>query len=1063
MESNSFGGTPLVLEEYGLAGEAFELNRAAARIAREASARFDEAGRIRFVCGSMGPTTRSLSVTGGILFEEMAEHYRVQALGLLCGGADYLLLETCHDTSNIKAGLTGIDSAFAEAGWSVPIAVSATFEENGMMLAGQDADAFAVSLLHRDLLYIGTNCGAGPEMMTDHVRALARMSRARVACVPNAGMPDENGTYNQSPASMAEALGRFLEAGRLNVIGGCCGTGPEHVRALAELAREYPARKIEHHNRALVSGIEAVELTDENRPLIVGERTNVLGSRRFRKRIEAGEFAEAAEIGRTQVRSGAQIVDVCLQNPGREEEADMVALLTELNRAMRAPVMIDSTDADVMEKALTLCQGKCVLNSINMENGRERFDRVVPLAKRFGAALVVGLIDTDGMAVTVERKLTVAKKSYRLLTGEFGVRPEDIWWDTLVFPCATGDEGYLGAAAATVEAIGVLKNEFPGTRTILGISNVSFGLPPAGREVLNAVFLHHAYLTGLDAAIVNAGRLARYAEISEEERKLAEELLFIRQGERDRSEKILKQFTNRFRERKPAPAPSGEKPGVEERLRRAVIEGSRADLTDDIREALDDKTLGSPLAIINGPLMSGMAEVGRLFDARSLIVAEVLRSAEVMKAAVSILEPLLDRSGSAGRGKVLLATVKGDVHDIGKNLVEILLSNNGFDVIDLGVRVPSDRIIRAIEEHRPTLIGLSGLLVRSAHQMAAVAGDLAALGIDTPLLVGGAALSRRFVEREIAPHYKGPCAYASDAMSGLRLAQSARDTISDWDIKQEETGATSTKEHTETTGVPPAAPAADLTPPSPPDTDRHEVTFDREEIARLINERMLYGKHLGFHGGIRNLSTEDASRLEDLRAVVREVGERMPEPRGVWRFLSVSRDGDRVFPIDPERGDPAGSWEMPRQKTPGGLSVSDFILPDDFLALFVVTAGAGVAENVAELKEAGEYLKCHALASLALVTAEATAEYLHARIRAAWGFPDPAGTTARELFTGRYRGKRYSFGYSAVPELEGQRLLFRLLHPEGIGVHLTDECMMDPEASVSAIVLHHPEARHFKV
>src|SRR5690606_22012568 len=451
--TDSFGGTPLVLAEYGLAEHAFELNRLAAALAREACAKFDRPGRLRFVAGSMGPTTKAISVTGGVTFEGLIDNFRAQALGLMAGGADYLLLETCQDTRNIKAGLLGIERAFDETGWRLPIAVSVTIEPTGTMLAGQDAEALAVSLLHADLLYVGLNCATGPALMADHLRTLSEICRTRVACVPNAGLPDEEGRYCEAPAVFREVFGRFLDAGWLNLVGGCCGTTAEHVSTLAELVAGRPPRPIPHHQRAFVSGLEAVELVAENRPLLVGERTNVLGSRAFKQRIAAGDFEGAAEIGRAQARSGAQVLDVCLQDPDRDEIGDLDAFLDRLTRVVKAPLMIDSTDARVLERGLVWCQGKAILNSINLEDGLERFEKVVPLGRRYGAAFVVGLIDEAGMAVTVERKLEVARRSHRILTEEMGVASEDIWWDPLTFPCGTGDTNYLGSAAATIEGI----------------------------------------------------------------------------------------------------------------------------------------------------------------------------------------------------------------------------------------------------------------------------------------------------------------------------------------------------------------------------------------------------------------------------------------------------------------------------------------------------------------------------------------------------------------------------------------------------------------------------------
>ncbi|HXO41702.1 MAG TPA: dihydropteroate synthase, partial [Thermoanaerobaculia bacterium] len=650
----------------------------------------------------------------------------------------------------------------------------------GTMLGGQDAEALAVALLHADLLYLGLNCATGPELMADHVRTLSELARTRVAVVPNAGLPNEDGRYDETPEDFARVIGRFLDAGWLNLIGGCCGTTPAHVEALVAAAAGRPPRRVPHHHRSLISGLEAVELDPSNRPLLVGERTNVLGSRKFKRLIQDGAHEAAAEVGRAQVRASAQVLDICLQDPDRDEMADMEAFLDRLVRLVKVPLMIDSTDAAVMERALSYCQGKAVLNSINLEDGRVRFERVVPLARRYGAAVVVGLIDEKGMAVTVERKLEVARHSYQILVEEMGVPPEDIWWDALVFPCGTGDQAYLGSAAQTIEGVRGVKELFPDTKTILGVSNVSFGLPAAGREVLNSVFLYHCTKAGLDAAIVNTEGLARYADIPEAERALAEELIFLPIGDVESGGKAVEAFTAWFRGRGTG-AGAGRPPRadlpVAERLARAVVEGSKEGLEEDLDTVLADAAYPTPLDIINGPLMQGMAEVGRLFNDNQLIVAEVLQSAEVMKAAVSYLEPHMEKSttNGNGRGKVLLATVKGDVHDIGKNLVDIVLSNNGFKVVNLGIKVPSERLIQAVREHEPDVIGLSGLLVKSAQQMVVTAGDLAAVGIATPLLVGGAALTRRFTHRKIAPAYGALCTYAKDAMHGLSLVERLTD------------------------------------------------------------------------------------------------------------------------------------------------------------------------------------------------------------------------------------------------------------------------------------------------
>ncbi|HEX6900312.1 MAG TPA: methionine synthase [Thermoanaerobaculia bacterium] len=1077
VETNSFGGTPLVLGEYGLSHLAYELNRLSASIARGACARHDTPEKPRFVCGSMGPTTKAISVTGGITFEGLIENFRVQALGLMAGGADYLLLETAQDTRNIKAGLIGIERAFAQAGWKIPVAVSATIETTGTMLAGQDAEALAVSLLHADLLYVGLNCATGPDLMTDHVRTLSEICRTRVACVPNAGLPDEEGRYTEGPDVFEKVFTRFLDAGWLNLVGGCCGTRAAHIAALAKLVQGRKPRAIPHHRRSMVSGLEAVELTEAQRPLLVGERTNVLGSRKFKQLIQAGQHEAAAEVGRAQVKAGGQILDVCLQDPDRDEIGDMEAFLDRLIRLVKVPLMIDSTDAHVMERSLTYCQGKSVLNSINLEDGLHRFERVVPLAKRFGAAMIVGLIDEKGMAVTVERKVEVARRSYHILVEQMGVAPEDIWWDPLVFPCGTGDAAYIGSAAQTVEGVRAVKELFPDTKTILGISNVSFGLPNAGREVLNSVFLYHCTKAGLDAAIVNTEKLARYADVPAEERELAESLIYLPLGDVDAGNQAVEAFTAHFRGRASAAVqPRAELP-LEQRIARAVVEGSKTGLEDDLAAALADSRWPSPLDIINGPLMTGMSEVGRLFNDNQLIVAEVLQSAEVMKAAVAYLEPHMEKSeGGSSRGKVLLATVKGDVHDIGKNLVDIILSNNGFTVVNLGIKVPSERLIQAVREHQPDVIGLSGLLVKSAQQMVLTAGDLAAVGIDTPLLVGGAALTRRFTHRKIAQAYTGLCTYAKDAMHGLKLVERLLDPNVRPDLQQEVAAliandnadaATETAETGEAGRNAAAEVRRDVPVPTPPDLDRHVANLDLDKVWEYLNPQMVYGKHLGLKGSVKRLRAEGDPKLAKLEAVVDELKEiargGAMKAKAVWRFFPAEADGNRITLRNPETGEVAASWDFPRQAREGGLSLADYVLPGDHVALFVTTAGEGVRERVEDWKARGEYLKSHAFAALALETAEAAAEYLHACIRKYWGFADPEELVLEDKLAARYRGKRYSFGYPACPDLAFQRELFKALQPEEIGVHLTEGDMMEPEASVSALVFHHPDARYFGV
>ncbi|MCP4870733.1 MAG: methionine synthase [Proteobacteria bacterium] len=1070
VETNTFGGTPLVLAEYDLQDLTYRINKVAAEQARQACSEFDAPGRRRYVAGSMGPTTKAISVTGGVTFDELVEHFAAQAEGLLDGGADYLLLETCQDTRNIKAGLIAVQQLAASRHEDIPVAVSGTIEPMGTMLAGQTAEALAVSVSHVDLLYIGLNCATGPEFMTDHIRALSEMARTRIACVPNAGLPDEDGNYLETPAMVASVVGRFVDQGWINLLGGCCGTGPAHITALSEMAAGKTPRVIPTHRRALYSGIDWAESTADNRPMMVGERTNVIGSRRFKRLIENEEFERASEIARAQVRKGAQIVDVCLANPDRDEAEDTERFLDQAIRKVKAPLMIDSTDADVIELALKYCQGKSIINSVNLEDGEERFEQVVPLARRYGAALVVGCIDEDpeqGMGVTRERKLAIARRSVDLLTGKYGVPLEDLVFDPLVFPCATGDEAYLGSARETVEGVRLIKEAFPEARTILGISNVSFGLPSAGREVLNSVFLYECTRAGLDMAIVNTQKLERYASIPEEERILAEQVLF------ETSDATVAAFADHFRDATSRVKKDVSTLSVDERLANCILEGSKEGLTRDLDAKMAEGV--PPLEIVNGPLMAGMDEVGRLFNANQLIVAEVLQSAEAMKAAVAHLEPHMEKADAASRGKIVLATVKGDVHDIGKNLVEIILSNNGYEVINLGIKIPPEAIIKAVREHHPDIVGLSGLLVKSAQMMIVSAEDMTVAGCTPDLMVGGAALTRSFTRKKIAPKYAGDVLYAKDAMNGLALAgrlvdPDARAQLRAELAKEAEDFAAAAAKKAAKPAVVRAAVNADVTTlasvPAPPDLERHvlrEVSLD--EVWRWVNPRMLYGKHLGFKGDFDKALAEGDPKARDIAGVLEEIKAEGRSGtmvgRAVWQWFRAQGVGDDLHLFDNGSNSPTVTWTLPRARG-GGVGIPDYVHPEtDHVGLFAVSAGEGIRAWSTELKEAGEYLKSHVVQALALETAEALAEWLHSRMRGLWGFPDDPAATMVDRFKAKYQGRRYSPGYPACPDLSMQVGLWSLLKPEDIGIGLTEGHMMDPEASVSALVLHHPEAKYF--
>ncbi|HTR60694.1 MAG TPA: methionine synthase [Candidatus Binataceae bacterium] len=1081
IETASFQASPVVLAEFGIAGDTFELNRIAATIAREEAQRFSTSRKPRFVVGSMGPTTKTISVTGSITFDAMSEGYEEQALGLIEGGADVLLLETVNDTLSCKAGLIGIDRAIKKAGITPAIAVSGTIETMGTLLAGQDIEAFYTSLAHRDLLWMGLNCATGPDFMTDHLRTLSELARFNVACVPNAGLPDEEGNYNETAPMLAEKIGRFARNGWLNLTGGCCGTTAEHIRLLVQAVDGVKPRARSTARRSAVSGIETLVIDDQTRPVVVGERTNVLGSRKFKRLIAEGKFEEASEVGRAQVRRGAHVLDICLQDPDRDEMSDVTKFLEIEVKKVKVPLMIDSTDHRVIEESLKRTQGKSIINSINLEDGEdaERFQTVVRLARQYGAALIVMCIDEDkqqAQAITRERKVAIAERTYKLLTEKYGIEPEDIIFDPLVFPVGTGDKNYVGAGLETIEGIRMIKQAMPRAKTSLGISNVSFGLPDAGREVLNSVMLYHCVQAGLDMAIVNSEKLERYPSIPEEERRLAEDLIWWR------GDDPIAKFAAHFRAKKGRVVEDTRKDlPLMERLPRYILEGSKEGLIEDLDEALT--TMG-PLEIINGPLMKGMDEVGRLFNANQMIVAEVLQSAEAMKAAVAHLEPHMEKSESADKGKIILATVKGDVHDIGKNLVEIILSNNGYRVVNLGIKVPPEELIKAYHQHQPDAIGLSGLLVKSAQQMVVTAQDLKTAGVDCPILVGGAALSNRFTRMKIAPQYDGVVAYANDAMAGLELANRVMDFERRETLKRTLAGETQQMLATapKAADAPSPAPAArstvrrDIEIPTPPDLKTHVLRgYDLGEIFKFINPAMLYSKHLGLRNAAQALQEEDAKAME-LKAAIEEVQDTILarsdiSANAVFRFFRAQSDGDRTLKIfGPEGKNEVASFRFGRQSAAPHLCLADYVAAQDsgrldYVAMFVVTITGSVRALAEEWKAKGDYLRSHILQALAVEGAEGFAELLHQKIRAMWGIGDPPELALKDLIQTRYRGKRYSFGYPACPRLEDQTALFSLLEVDRhqLGVNLTEGYMMDPESSVSSFVLHHPECKYFSL
>lgn len=1076
IETNTFGATNIVLADYDLEHLAEEINEKSAEIAKAAAKKYATESWPRYVAGSMGPTTKALSVTGGATFEDLVEAYRQQAVGLLKGGVDILLLETSQDTRNVKAAYLGIEKAFELLSTNVPLIISGTIEPMGTTLAGQNIEAFYLSIEHMKPAVVGLNCATGPEFMQDHVRSLAELSTAAVICFPNAGLPDEEGHYHESPEMLARKLKQFAEKGWVNIVGGCCGTTPDHIRAIVNSVHEMKPRQVSAEHPHALSGIEPLIYDEMMRPLFVGERTNVIGSKKFKRLIKEKKFEEASEVARAQVKSGAHIIDICLADPDSEEVLDMENFLPYVVNKVKVPLMIDSTDENVIERALTFSQGKAVINSINLEDGEERFEKVIPIIKRYGAAIVVGTIDELGMAVTADKKLEVALRSHDLLVNRFGIKPQDIIFDPLVFPVGTGDAQYIGSVKETVEGIRKIKERLPQCLTILGVSNVSFGLPPIGREILNSVFLYHCTQAGLDYAIVNTEKLERFASISEKERTLAEKLLF------ETTDEVLAEFTAFYRGKKKEPKVAPANQTLEERLQGYIVEGTKEGLIADLELAL--KKYQAPLEVINGPLMAGMGTVGKLFNNNELIVAEVLQSAEVMKASVQFLEQFMEIKDDSGKGKILLATVKGDVHDIGKNLVEIILGNNGFKVVNLGIKVTSNQLIEAIHRENPDAIGLSGLLVKSAQQMVLTAGDLREQKISIPILVGGAALTRKFTETKIQAHYDGNVLYAKDAMNGLDIAnQLFHDYGEKVEDRKEIKSIDDVEEIDKIDQDPVNEPVrtkrslvSETVPVFVPNNFKRH-TYQQYKLTHLkpyINLQSLLGKHLGLKGKVERLLNEGNEKAVDLKDKVDQLFNEIVEKelisaKAVYQFFPAQSDGNEIIIYDPENKEvEIERFTFPRQNKEPYLCLADFVRSKaskeiDYIGFLTVTAGVGVRELSTEWKESGDYLRSHLLQALALELAEAFAEHLHHLMRNSWGIPDHPDLTMQDRFSARYQGIRVSFGYPACPDLSDQQKLFRLIKPETVGIELTEESMMDPEASVSAMAFAHPEARYFSV
>jgi 5-methyltetrahydrofolate--homocysteine methyltransferase len=1087
VETNTFGANLSALAEYGSEGRIAELAGAGARIARAAADAASTADRPRFVLGSVGPGTK-LPTLGHIGYAALRDAYQLQAEAMVAGGVDGFQVETCQDLLQAKAAVTGARRAMAALGVDLPVFVNVTIEAVGSMLLGSEIGAALTALEPLGIDAIGLNCGTGPTEMSEHLRHLARHARVPLVCMPNAGLPEltpQGARYPMGPEEFVGYLGGYQAEFGLALVGGCCGTTPAHIAGLAAAVAGRAAPLRTPAPVAAVSSLYTeVPLRQDTSYLSIGERTNANGSKAFREAMLAENWADCVDIAKQQSRDGAHLLDLCVDYVGRDGAADMAELAFRLGTAVALPIVLDSTEPDVLRAGLERLGGRCTINSVNFEDGDgpdSRFAKVMPLVAEHGAAVVALTIDEEGQARSTEWKVRVAERLISQLTGEWGLRVEDIIVDCLTFPIATGQEETRRDAIETIEAIRELTTRYPGIHTTLGVSNVSFGLNPAARVVLNSVFLHECVQAGLDSAIVPAARIVPISRIPEEQRQVAEDLVYDRRREGyDPLTRFLELFegvsTVSTREARAAELAAL---GVLERLQRRIIDGDPKGLEDDLAEAL---ALKPGLAIINDDLLAGMKVVGELFGSGQMQLPFVLASAEVMKAAVRHLEPHLDKADAAGKGTLVIATVKGDVHDIGKNLVDIILTNNGYTVINLGIKQPVSAIIEAALAHNADAIGMSGLLVKSTVVMRDNLAELNNRGLGSfPVLLGGAALTRAFVEEDLNDLYTGEVRYARDAFEGLALMESVAA------IKRGEPGAALPAPRRRRVAPRPRPEVAE----AGEDTTRSDVARGIDvpvppfwgsrvvkgvklaEVAEWLDHRATFQGQWGLRGGGTGPGYDELVETEGLPRLRRWLDrihtDSLAEFAVVYGYWPCHSEGNELVIGDPaDPGRELHRFGFPRQGRDRRLCLADFFrdadeaadLGPDVIALQLVTMGSAVSRATAELFAADAYRDYLELHGLSVQLTEALAEYWHARVRAELGLTGD-GQVEAMIRDQDYRGCRYSFGYPACPDLEHRRTMVDLLEPERIGVALSEELQLHPEQSTDAIVLHHPEASYF--
>ncbi len=1101
VETNTFNANAIGLGEFDLNPKLEEINRFNIRLAREAANEFSTKAQPRFVVGSVGPGTKMPSLTDPAIyidFDRMAEAYEPQLRVMIEERVDAILIETCFDILQAKCVAVTAIELMKRASVRIPLMVQLTIiDARQKMLPGTDIPAGLVTLEPLDEIdVIGMNCGVGPDLMLDGIKHLSRHSKKLVSVLPNAGLPENrNGEtyFPLDPDGLADWHERFVNDFGVSIIGGCCGTTKDHLAAVVKRigGRKPSPRTVTY--LPMVSSLQtSQELVVDQRPLLVGERTNTNGSKKFKQLLEKDDWHGLVEMAQEQEREGVHLLDVCVDYVGRDGVRDMKEVVKRYNAVLTKPMMFDSTEVPVIEAALKLCSGKAIINSINLEDGRKTLDPKTILAKKYGAGLVALTIDEKGQADTAEWKFDVAKRMYDIVVGEYGIPPSDLMFDTLVFPLSTGQEQTRKSAIATFESIRLIKQNLPGALTHLGLSNCSFGLNPYTRQVLNSVYLHYALEYGLDSAILHAAKIMPLASIDEKGKELCRRLLFderVFDASGNCVEDPLQLLIEYYAEKK------GEKKqvrtlgeSVEERLKQAIIQGRRESLIADLDAAREKY---SPIDIINKILLDGMKVVGDLFGSGQMQLPFVLQSAEVMKAAVANLEQYMEKVDGQEKGKIVLATVKGDVHDIGKNLVDIILTNNGYKVFNIGIKQPVDAMISEFQKQDADAIGMSGLLVKSTVIMKEDLGTLNERGLKPPVILGGAALNRRYVEQDLSRIYKGTVYYGEDAFDGLRIMdkivfqkQRAKASAA---VGYVDAGAQSTLvepvENFEEPvarvpiDLPPRAPNLPRSPdvPVPPFLGSRVVTgVPMAAVFPYLNELTLFSTQWGFvKGGVdpkvyaQQIETTARPALVRLKGMC--LSENILQPAATYGFFRAAAEGQTLFVYDAEGTKILQEFKFPRQDYGDFLCLSDYVeplkdgAPVDYVGLMAVTVGHEVTKACNALRAENKYQDYLFLHGLGVESAEAFAEFFHRRMRAEWGFGDKDSPTIQKLFKGHYRGRRYAFGYPACPNLDDQTGLFKLIDPTRVGITLTEQFLLEPEQSTTAIVFHHPNAKYFNV